>query len=69
MCTERVRRRRHGYRFISQVEGDNGRRGGRGLSAVRSHILQPVRLERGRRRRTRGRRSRQQQVGRQTEEK
>lgn len=65
MCTERVRQR-HGYRFVSQIEGDNGRRGGRGLPAVRSHILQPVRLERSRGGR---RRSRQRQAGRQTQEK
>lgn len=70
MCAERVRRRRNGYRFVSQIEGDNGRRGGCGLPAVRSHVLQPVRLERSRggRRRTRCRGNHQRQVGRQTQE-
>lgn len=46
MRTERVRRRqRHGYRFISQIESDNGRRSRRSLPAVRPHVLQPVRVD------------------------
>jgi len=70
MCSERVCQRRNGYRFVSQIESDNGRRGGCGLPTVRSHVLQPVRLERSRggRRRTRCRGSHQRQVGRQTQE-
>lgn len=57
--------RRHGHRAVGQVESDNGRRGGRGLSAVRSRVLQPVRVERRRRRR---RRRGQHNAGRQVQE-
>jgi len=70
MCSERVCQQRNGYRFVSQIESDNGRRGGCGHPAVWSHVLQSVRLERSRggRRRTRCRGSHQRQVGRQTQE-
>lgn len=61
----RQRRRRHGHRFVGQIEGHNGRRGGSGLPAVRADVLQPVRLERpgGRQPRSRSR-----QTGRQVQE-
>lgn len=70
MYSERICQRRNGYRFVSQIESDNGRRGECGLPAVQSHVLQPVRLERSRegRRRTRCRGSHQRQVGGQTQE-
>lgn len=70
MRTDHVRRR-NGNRFICQIESVNGWCGGRGLPAVRFHVLQHVRdvWPRGRRRASRGRRRCCQPSGRQVQEK